>query len=592
MDNKSPDKTPEAMWNDLLRDGINSSADFMKNVPYFMHFSKDFVESCTTYAKTLTEKPGEMFKLQMIYMNFVQKQMLLWNDFSNKIKENGQPAPGKTETDKRFQASEWNEFPWFDFLKRSYLLVSELMMDIVKAADTDEITRRKLVFYTQQYLDALSPSNFILTNPEILKLIQTTGGKNLMDGYRNFMEDAKKGRISQTDDDAFEVGRNLALTPGDVIFENELIQLIRYTPVTGKVYEIPLLIIPPWINKYYILDLEPDTSFVRWFTEQGFLVFIISWRNPKSKEQNFSWDDYLKKGMFEAMNQAVSFCGSKKINVLGYCIGGTLLGIGAAMIRSGNPKKKNIPQKNILNTASFLAAMLDFSDIGPMSAIIDNDLVSLLEKRIEKETIMNGHALEDSFNMIRANDLIWNYVVNNYFKGNKPAPFPVLYWSNDNTNLPGKMYGYYLRHMIFENKLVQPLALTIAGMPVDLRKIDIPVVVIGTKEDHISPCRTAYKTTEIVKGPVEFILGNSGHVMGAMNHPSKNKYGYRVNGNLGKGFDEWVKSSNEESGSWWLYWKEWLAKHSGKMKTVRNDPSDSDFKPIELAPGRYVKEKI
>jgi polyhydroxyalkanoate synthase len=464
------------------------------------------------------------------------------------------------------------------------LLLEQLALQIVDEIEMDDPDRRRLDFYTKQYAALLSPSNFLFTNPEALELAKETNGESLWKGFENFVSDIEKGRISQVDETAFEVGKNLATTPGSVIYENELIQLIQYTPRTKNVQEIPLLIIPPWINKFYILDLKPEKSFVKYMVEQGFTVFIISWKNPSPGMGYLTFDDYVDKGSLKAIEMAKDISGAEKINVLGYCLGGTLLGVAASILAAR--------KSPIINTLTFLASMIDFSYIGPMGDVINGALVNKLERgELLKDGVMHGHDMERAFNLIRAKDLIWNYVVDNYLKGMPPSIFDVMYWTNDNTNLPASMYIYYMKEMIFKNKLVQKNSLHICNTPIDIGKIDVPVFIIGMESDYISPPQTVFVTSELVSGPVEFILGESGHVMGTINPPTKNKYGYYLNGKLGNGFDEWVKTAKFHQGSWWTAWSERLKEKSGKQIPAPKFSGNKTYKMIEPAPGRYVKEK-
>ncbi|MFO0478725.1 MAG: PHA/PHB synthase family protein [Bacteroidota bacterium] len=487
--------------------------------------------------------------------------------------------------DKRFINEDWTKHPYYYFLKENHLLLEKLSLQIIDEVEVDDRIRKKLDFYSEQYMSLFSPSNYFFTNPEVLKLAIETKGKSIWDGFNYLVEDLKKGKITQTDESAFELGKNLAITPGTIVYENDLIQLIQYTPTTKKVFETSLLIIPPWINKYYVLDLQPKNSFVKFLFEQGITVFMISWRNPKPQMGKLTFGDYVNKGALKAIDTVYKIAGSKKINTLGYCLGGTLLSIAGAIL-----SKNQI--ENPIHSTTFLASMVDFTNIGPMGDIIDKALISKLERgELMHDGILNGADMETAFNLIRPNDLIWNYVISNYLKGIKPSAFDMMYWTNDNTNLPTAMYVYYMRYMILENKLSRKNALTISNTPIDIGKIDIPVIVIGFKEDSISPAITAFTTTELVSGSVEFILGGSGHVMGAINPPSKNKYGYWLDGTLGKGFKEWKKTSKHFEGSWWTPWMERLKKRSGKEIAAPSKAGNNIFKEIEPAPGRYVKEK-
>lgn len=574
--------------------------NYIENLPNFIHTSKDLTNVWMSFTKHILTNPDEMLKIQSSYLDLMQKQLELWQRTIKRfihnspgvnktgIKENGyEPVITPDKKDKRFRGEEWNEYPYyFDLLKQNYLLISEFMMGIIANVKIDDFTRKKLKFYTELFLDSISPSNFIATNPEVLKLIQETKGQCLIDGFKNLLSDLKNGRISQTDNSAFEVGKNLAITKGAVIYENELIQLIQYAPATKKVKEIPLLIIPPWINRYYILDLEPENSFVKFAVEEGNSVFMISWRVPKEENGmgNITFDDYAEKGALKAIEVIQEITGAKKVNTFGYCIGGTLLGVVLAILRA--------KRKNIIASGTLLATMLDFSDIGALGALVDEALVEKLEQDLKDGKVLKGRDMTNAFNIIRANDLIWYYVVNNYLKGKKPTPFSILYWTNHNTNLPGNMYSFYLRHIIIENKLTKKNALKVCNTPIDLSKIDIPLYIIGTREDHISPCRTTFNTTRLVKGEVEFVLGEAGHVVGAINPPSKNKYGYFINGKLGEGFDNWQKTAKYQKGSWWTHWSRWLKSKSGKLIDAPNKLGSKKYPVIEPAPGRYVKEPI
>ncbi|MBI2271257.1 MAG: class I poly(R)-hydroxyalkanoic acid synthase [Bacteroidetes bacterium] len=559
--------------------------NYFENLSGYQHDLRDIGLTYSSFASKVFAEPEEMVKIQANYLNFLDKQQKLFlSMFNRKDGEAYSPVIEPRHEDKRFKAPEWKDQPFFDYIKQSYLLVTEFMQKSVNDVDMEEGRKRKLSFYMNHYIDALSPSNFAATNPEVIQLAQETKGESLKQGYKNLLTDVKKGRITQMDETAFEVGKNLAITPGAVVYQNELIQLIQYKPAGKKVYENPLLIIPPWINKYYILDLQPENSFARFMVEKGFTVFMISWKNPTPFMRNTSFDDYVEKGILRSAEVIQSITNGKKVNMLGYCLGGTLLGTALAVMYA---------QKNIsAQSATFLASMLDFSDVGPMGDVIDQALVRKLERgELQKQGVMHGHDMERAFNLIRANDLIWNYVVNNYLKGKKPTAFDVLFWTNDNTNLPAKMYSYYLREMVLGNKLSRKNALRMCDTPIDLGQIDIPTFIVATREDHISPPQTAFTTTELLSGPVEFVLGDSGHVMGIANPPSRKKYGYSRFGKLGYGYEKWKETSKHFEGSWWTPWSEWLASHSGKKINAPAKEGNKEYKIIEPAPGTYVREK-
>lgn len=588
---KSNQNNSQELVENITKASLKIIKNYLENSSGYSHDNRDIALTFTEFGTKLSADSNEMKKVQDIYDVYLQNQQELWKRILDrqidKDKEY-QPLIAPDKTDKRFRAPEWDEAPYFfDFVKQSYLLVSKMMKEIIEKAEIDEKAKKKLSFYSKQYIDAFSPSNFIATNPEAIKLAHQTKGQSLVDGYNNLMTDINKGGISQTDMKAFEIGRNIAMTPGAVVFENNLIQLIQYTPTTKTVCEAPILIIPPCINKYYILDLQPENSFVKYVVDQGLTTFIISWKNPNGKMGNISFDDYVESGCMKAIEVAKDITKSKKINTLGYCIGGTMLATALSVLA-----KQKSPAENPVNTATFLAAMLDFSDVGPMGDVIDNALVKKLERgELLEKGIMSGHDMEKAFNLIRANDLIWSFVVNNYLKGKNPAPFDLLFWTNDNTNLPAKMYLFYLRNMVLENKLSRKNALRICKTPIDIGKIEVPVYAIGLLEDHISPAHTTFTTTELVSGPVEFILGGSGHVMGIANPPSKKKYGYFKNGTLHEGFDKWKETAEFFEGSWWTSWINSIIEKSGKQVPARKTLGNSQYKKIEPAPGRFVKEK-
>lgn len=565
--------------------------NFLDNKSSLYYDSRDMSHSFLQFGSKLVASPNELEKVNDSYQNFFNSQQELWKRISEKqlgLTDKYVPVITPKEGDRRFSSKDWEEAPvYFDFVKQSYLLVSKLMDEIIDTSEIDIRAKKKLNFYSQQFIDALSPSNFIATNPEAIKLAKETNGQSIIDGFKNLSEDMENGKISQSDMSVFEVGKNLAITSGEVVFENELMQIIQYAPSTEKVYETPLVIIPPWINKYYIFDLRPENSFTKFVVDQGFNTFILSWKNPDSKLGHISFDDYVQKGALKAIEVAQAISKSKKVNTLGYCLGGTLLGTALSVI-AGNTSK----EENPVNSATFLATMIDFSDAGPMGDVIDNALVHKLERgELLENGVMHGHDMERAFNLIRANDLIWKYVVNNYLKGKNPAPFDLLFWTNDNTNLSANMYLYYLRYMVLENKLSRKKALRICDTPIDIGRIDIPVIAIGFEDDHISPCHTTFTTTELVSGDVEFILGESGHVMGVINPSSKDKYGHYTGGVLDDGFEAWRKTAKFKKGSWWNTWSTRLAERSGKEILAPKKMGNTKYKPIEPAPGRYVKEK-
>jgi polyhydroxyalkanoate synthase len=437
-------------------------------------------------------------------------------------------------------------------------------------------------FFMRQYLDAAAPSNYLLTNPEALKAAMESRGETLQEGLRNLLADIEKGRISMTDEGAFEVGRNIAVTKGAVVYENDLIQLIQYQPLTAKVHERPLVMVPPCINKFYIMDLQPENSLVRYGVEQGHTVFMVSWRNVKEAQQHVTWDDYLD-DLVDALDQVRRITKVEKMNVLGFCIGGTLLASALAVL-----EKKG---KNPAVSLTLLTTLLDFTDVGEIRVYIDKAFVAKREKQLTKGGLVPGGELATAFSSLRANDLVWSYVVNNYLKGKQPPAFDLLYWNSDATNLPGPMYAYYLRNTYQDNKLAQPDALHMCGVPVSLKRVKLPTFVFAAREDHIVPWRGGYKSALTLGGKVKFILGASGHIAGTINPASKNKRSYWVNDALGDDADKWFAEAKEVQGSWWPEWSRWLKPYGGKMVPARKKLGGSVARPIEPAPGRYARER-
>ena len=511
-----------------------------------------------------------------------RKQMELWLSFFGRMPgEPAKPVIEPDKTDRRFHAPEWQENPLFDYLKQYYLLTARWMMDMAETAHLDEGMKKKLVFYTKQYVDAMAPSNFVATNPEVLKLAFETKGESLTAGLKNFMEDMQKGRISMTDESHFAVGENLATADGAVVFENELFQLIQYAPLTETVAQLPLLIVPPCINKYYILDLQPENSYVRYAVRHGFTVFLMSWRNIPPELDKLTWDDYLERGVLQAVETTRSISGTAKINTLGFCIGGTLLACALAILKSR--------RKNHVASATLLTTMLEYSDVGDIAVFVDDAYVDKREAELKDGGIVQGKELAMTFACLRANDLIWFFVVNNYLKGKTPDAFDLLYWNSDGTNLPGPMYAYYLRNLYQQNNMIKPGAMKVCGVSIDLGKINVPCYILATREDHIVPWKTAYASTKYLGGKCEFVLGASGHIAGVVNPHSKNKRNFWVGGGMTDNPDEWLEHAESRAGSWWSHWSEWLHQYGGAEVAARSTLGDAEHPIIEPAPGRYVK---
>ncbi|MEM7620851.1 MAG: class I poly(R)-hydroxyalkanoic acid synthase [Pseudomonadota bacterium] len=488
--------------------------------------------------------------------------------------------------DNRFQDPEWSENPFFDFWKQAYLLTSDWAEEMVETSEgIDDKTKQRAEFYLNLISSAFSPSNFLLTNPEVMRETLQTNGENLVKGMEQLTKDLTESndllKISQTDKDAFEVGKNLAVTPGKVIFQNDLIQLIQYSPATPKAYEIPLLIIPPWINKYYILDLVPKKSFVKWAVEEGFTVFMISWVNPDTKLSQKGFFDYVNEGVFTAVDAIQKTLRVKEVNTLGYCVGGTLLASSLAYMAHN--------EDNIIKSATFLTTQVDFSNAGDLMVFIDNEQLQALNQMMSERGYLDGSRMSNVFNFLRPKDLIWPYVVNNYLLGKKPFPFDLLYWNQDSTRMPAANHSFYLTEFYNFNKLAKK-QMELNGVLLDLSKVKVPIYELATKEDHIAPAKSVYAGTRLFGGPTKFVLAGSGHIAGVINPPSKKKYQYWTNRHTEHTLDDWFEGATSYAGSWWPDWSKWLAAKSGNMIPA-SDPENGKLEVIEDAPGSYVREK-
>ena len=488
--------------------------------------------------------------------------------------------------DRRFAGKAWHS-SWSKVIAATYLLNSKHLMALAKAVETDEKTRQKILFTTEQMIDALSPSNFMATNPEVIENIISTQGQSIQKGIVNLLGDMKKGKVSITDESAFEVGKNIATTEGHVVFRNELFELIQYTPLTETVFTRPYLMVPPCINKYYILDLQPDNSVVRHMVAQGHTVFLVSWKNPDSSMAKVSWDDYVGKGVIKAIEVVQDISESKQINILGFCVGGTLTTSALAVLAA----RDEHPAASL----TLFTTLLDFTNTGILDVFIDEAMVELRENTIGGKSgtygMMSGLDLGNTFSFLRPNDLVWNYVVDNYLKGNSPPPFDLLYWNGDSTNLPGNMYCWYLRHTYLQNDLVKPGKVTICGEKIDLGKIKCPAYLYASQEDHIVPWQSAYESTHILKGKNRFVLGASGHIAGVINPPAKNKRYYFENNKIAPTAEEWLADAKQIPGSWWPNYTKWLEQFGGEQKPAPSTFGNEKYKKMEAAPGVYVKEK-
>ncbi|WP_110187765.1 PHA/PHB synthase family protein [Pokkaliibacter plantistimulans] len=581
-----PASTPKTPWSDTLNEAWlqNFSEQSRKQIQQLLGAGQDeilkqYYESWQHFLQSSMDDPGRWWKTLVEYQ---QKQLNLWHQAMTGKKD---ATTSGSASDKRFQDKQWNEHPVFDSIKQSYLLMTSLFEEMTDKAEMDSKQKQTLKFYTRQFLDAISPSNFFMTNPEIMQLAVETKGQSLIDGLENLLSDLEKGRISMTDEQAFTLGENIAVTPGKVVFQNELMQLIEYAPSTEKVYERPTLIIPPCINKYYILDLQPDNSFVKFCVDSGQHTFLISWCNPSAAQSHLNWDDYLQEGVFKALEVVQNIHGTPaKVNAVAWCIGGTLLASALAVME----KKKD----RRVGSATFLTTLTEFSEPGELGVFISPEQVEALIEKVNGAGYLSGKDLSTTFNMLRANDLIWSYVVNNYLKGKQPPPFDILYWNSDPTNLPASMYSFYLRKLYLENCLIQPDALTLCGEPVDLSKISIPCYFLSTAEDHIAPWKSTYKGARHFGGQPEFVLGASGHVAGVINPISKNRRHYWTNSNLPDTADEWLANATQEPGSWWGHWQQWLKRRAGKQIEAPDSPGNSSYPPLESAPGSFVTTRL
>jgi polyhydroxyalkanoate synthase len=489
--------------------------------------------------------------------------------------------------DKRFATTHWQDNAISAFSAASYLLNAEFLTAMADAVDASARDKQKIRFAVQQMVDAMSPANFLATNPEAQQQLIESKGDSLAKGVTNMLRDMQKGRISQSDESAFRVGDNVAVTPGAVVFQNELFQLIQYTPATPTVHAAPLLMIPPCINKFYILDLQPENSLVRYAVEQGNTVFMVSWRNPDQSLGHLTWDDYVEQGAICAIDVAQEISGQEKLNVFGFCVGGTLASTALAVLAARG--------KNPAASLTLLTTLLDYSDTGVLDVFIDENQVRLRESMLAKGGLMPGRDLATTFSSLRPNDLMWNYVQQNYLKGKEPPAFDLLYWNADSTNLPGPMFCYYLRNMYLENNLREPGKLTVCGVQVDLGSIDAPVFVYGSKEDHIVPWDAAYRSLALLNpGKPDhniFVLGASGHIAGVINAASKNKRSHWVRDGVAATHDDWMAGAIEHKGSWWPVWAAFLAKHGGADVDAPKAPGSAAHIPGEPAPGSYVKAR-
>jgi polyhydroxyalkanoate synthase subunit PhaC len=552
---------------------------------------KQFDDALATAAGVRSEalaSSGHLFRpfelIVDLQREYLKQLWFLWNAIFLETYSGGAHSDiALAKGDRRFKDASWREQPYYDLLKQTYLLGSRHLHELVNVAQVDDRTKLQLRFYARQFIDAMSPSNFPATNPEVIRKAIETRSASLTDGMKNLIDDFKKGRITRVDESAFEVGRNLATAPGTVVFENELIQLIQYASQTSEVEKTPLLFVPPCINKYYLLDLGKENSLVEYAIEQGHQVFLISWRSAVPETQHLTWDDYLEMGPLKAVEVVLDITGAERTNALGFCIGGTILSCAAAVLAARRQDK--------LATVTLLTTMLDFSHAGEIGLLIDAGSVALREATIGNGGIMPGKELAFTFGTLRANDLIWRYVIDSYLKGATPDAFDLLYWDSDSVSLPGPMYCWYTRNTYLENNIKDPGKTTQCGVPVDLSKITVPFYLLACREDHIVPWETAFRSKDLVGGETRFVLAASGHVAGVINPPTRNKRSHWLNDDVESDPQGWFDGAEEKPGSWWPDWNAWMRRHSGGTIPAPVQQGNARFSPIEPAPGRYVKEK-
>ena len=545
-----------------------------------LHISTAFSKFFSHYMSN----PNDMMQMQINWWEDVTK---LLDATTRRFlgEENVQPMISPDSKDRRFKDPAWEEHPAFSFAKQFYLLAAKRIHDAIQHTEgLDKHTAKKVVFYTNQILDALAPSNYLLTNPEALRATLETQGENLVKGMEHLIKDVAQGRISMTDIQAFTVGENIASTSGKVVYQNDLMQLIQYAPTTQNTHQTPLLLMPAWINKYYIFDMRPQNSLVKWLVDQGHTVFLISWVNPDDRHKDKTFEHYIQEGPLAAMNRIQEITGEKQVSVMGYCLGGTLLSITLAYLAHHGKEDR-------VKSATFLTTMTDFADAGDLEVFVDDEQLDILERRMSSSGYLDGKDMAMTFNMLRANDLIWHFVINNYLLGKDPFPFDLLYWNSDATRMPAKMHSYYLRNMYRDNLLVQPKGLSLLGTPIDLTEIRTPCYFLSTQEDHIAPWKATYKATRWFKGKMRFVLAESGHVAGVINPPAKKKYGfYENNSSTPHSADAWLKGATKhEYASWWEDWDKWQKQFAGKTISAReHQPKHT----LEEAPGTYVKVRV
>ena len=566
-------------YNDLIQDFLSHQGQAGGTNPDVTGLGRTYLE----LSASLMQNPGKLFEAQTqawtAYTN-------LWlNSAKAMLGEETSPVREPGTGDRRFRHAAWDEHPFFSFIKQSYLVTADAILSAVSDVDDiDQKTAGKAQFYTRQFVDAMSPTNFLLTNPEVLEATLDSKGENLLKGMQNFIDDidAETGllRIKMTDEQAFEPGVNIAVTPGKVVFQNDLFQLLQYEPSTGKTFRKPLLIMPPWINKYYVLDLQPQNSMIKWLVEQGHTVFVISWVNPDEKLAHKDFEHYVTEGSVAAIDAVEQTTGESGINIVGYCIGGTLLAATLAYLQANGDAR--------VASATFFVSLIDFSIPGDLGVFIDEQQLESLEQTMNERGYHDGKEMAATFNLLRSNDLIWSFYVRNYLLGKDPFPFDLLYWNADSTRLPARMHSTYLRTMYLKNEFREPGGLSVAGTPIDVSTIRVPAYFISTEEDHIAPWEGTYLGAQLLSGPVKFVLGKSGHIAGIINPPDAQKYGYYTGPDVDRPAAEWQDNAELHPGSWWPDWQAWLEQFAGGKIPARR-PGANGRTVIEDAPGSYIK---
>ena len=578
----------EDLWQEIFQKTIDLSQSYytygIKTAEKQMTDDYGIHKAFTSLSEQLLSDPE---KLSNSTTQFWEEQLNLWEKWINSdptvVKK-----PDIEKVDSRFRSKLWDTW-LFDYVRNAYLLTAEHLQKTVNDIDSlDERTARKVKFFTKQYVDAMSPTNFAALNPDVLKATVDSNGGNLLSGLNNLLDDLKKGKgelaIKMVDPNAFELGKDVATTDGKVVYQNELMQLIQYQPTTKSVLETPLLIIPPWINKYYILDLTPRNSFIKWAIDQGHTVFVISWVNPDARHAHKTFDDYLVEGPLAALDVIDKRCKTNTTNLVGYCLGGTLTAVLLGWLKSNKQEKR-------VNSTTFFTSMIDFNEPGELGVFVDPEGVDALEKRMASKGYLEASEMASTFNMLRSNDLIWSFVVNNYLLGKDPVPFDLLFWNSDATRMPAKMHSYYLRNMYIHNKLREPKGLTIAGRSIDLSTVTTPCYFISAKDDHIAPWKSTFAGAKLFGGKVRFVLGGSGHIAGIVNPPVANKYCFWANDELTHEAESWLQNADRFDGSWWSDWSVWISSQGSRTvnaRKIRNNRTN----PFENAPGSYAKLRL